>query len=286
METAICLHNVTKKYEGFTLDHISMEIPRGSIVGLVGENGAGKTTLLKCILQIINTDEGAVYVEGKEVNTLPGDWKKDVGVILTGVDFAGVLNAKEMGISMKNIYSNWQQDVYENYLRTFKIDSKKKIAEYSKGMKMKLNLALALSHGAKTLIFDEATSGLDPVVRDDILDILLDFIQDENHTVLLSSHITSDLEKVADYIAFIHEGRLQFFMNKDEILYRYGVVRCSGDDVQKLPEELVESIRKNSYGYEVLVSEKETIQQRFPNLIVDKVNIEEVILFMVKGERK
>lgn len=286
MESAICLHNVTKKYEGFTLDHINMKIPKGTIVGLVGENGAGKTTILKCILQMISLDEGNIYMEGKAVDTLPKDWKKDVGVILAGMDFAGLMNACEMGIAMRNIYSNWQQGVYEDYLRKFKIDPKKKIMDYSKGMKMKLSIALALSHEANLLIFDEATSGLDPVVRDDILDILLDFIQDENHTVLLSSHITSDLEKVADYIAFVHEGTLRFFMNKDEILYNYGVVRCSKEDMECLPQELIQGVRKNGYGYEILVSEKEKIGQRFPEMILDKVSIDEMILFMVKGERK
>lgn len=285
MDTAICLHNVTKKYESFTLDHVTMEIPKGCIVGLVGENGAGKTTLLKAILNMIHLDEGQIYLDGTAVDRLPNDWKKNVGVILTGLDFAKSMNAREIGKVMAGTYENWQQTVYEQYLERFKIEPGKKIQKYSKGMKMKLHLAIALSHQAKLLIFDEATSGLDPIVRDDILDILLEFVQEEDHTALISSHIVTDLEKVADYIAFLHEGHLKFYMNKDEILYRYGVVRCSQLQYQQLPQELVKGVRKGNFSYEVLVSSKQEVQQHFPELVIDDAGIEDVILYLVKGER-
>lgn len=285
MENAISLHNVTKSYDGFTLDHITLDIPRGSIVGLVGENGAGKTTLLKCILQMIHMDNGSISIGGKPLGELPADWKEDVGVIMSGIDFASAMTADEMGKCMKLSYKNWQQDVFADYLRKFKIDGKKKIKDYSKGMKMKLNLAMALSHNAKLLIFDEATSGLDPIVRDDILDILLEFIQDESHAALLSSHITSDLEKVADYIAFLHEGRLKFCLNKDEMLYDYGAVKCSAADFERIPKEFIKGYRKNSFGYEVLIHDKQAFALTFPGLVLDNTSIEEIILFMVKGEK-
>lgn len=286
MDTAIRLHNVTKNYESFSLDHVTMDIPKGCIVGLVGENGAGKTTLLKAVLGMIHLDEGQIYLDGMSAGQLPNDWKKDVGVILSGLDFAGNMNAREVGKVMAGMYENWQQTVYESYLSKFKIEPAKKIQKYSKGMKMKLHIAVALSHQAKLLIFDEATSGLDPIVRDDILDILLEFIQDENHTALISSHIVTDLEKAADYIAFLHEGRLKFYMNKDEILYNYGVVRCSPSQYEKLPENLVKGVRKGQFGYEVLVSSKEEIRQRFPKFTVDSVGIEDMILYLIKGEKE
>lgn len=186
---------------------------------------------------------------------------------------------------MRSIYKNWNSQTYEKYLKDFKLDRKKQIKEYSKGMKMKLNLALALSHNARILIFDEATSGLDPVVRDDILELLLDFIQDENHTVLVSSHIISDLEKVADYIAFLHEGQMQFCMNKDELLYDYAVVRCSEEDYRKIPGSYVKRVRKNGYGCEVLISGRDRFEAEMPGYVIDKVTIENIILFWVKGER-
>ncbi len=286
MDAAICLHNVTKSYKDFTLDHITLDIPKGSIVGLVGENGAGKTTLLKCILQLATPEEGQIYIDDKPLSQLSGDWKNNVGVIISGIDFAGSMTGAEFGKTMEKIYENWEMDTYQAYLKDFKIDAGKKIKEYSKGMKMKLCLALALSHQAKILIFDEPTSGLDPVVRDDILDLLLDFIQDESHTVLISSHIISDLEKVADYIAFLHEGRLQLFMNKDEMLDKHGVIHCSAVEYDQIPEDYVKGIRKGQFCYEVLVSDRHKIQRELPGLTVDSASIEEIILFLVKGEKK
>ncbi len=286
MDAAICLHNVTKSYKDFTLDHITLDIPKGSIVGLVGENGAGKTTLLKCILQLATPEEGQIYIDDKPLSQLSGDWKNNVGVILSGIDFAGSMTGAEFGKTMEKIYENWEMDTYQAYLKDFKIDASKKIKEYSKGMKMKLCLALALSHQAKILIFDEPTSGLDPVVRDDILDLLLDFIQDESHTVLISSHIISDLEKVADYIAFLHEGRLQLFMNKDEMLDKHGVIHCSAVEYDQIPEDYVKGIRKGQFCYEVLVSDRHKIQRELPGLTVDSASIEEIILFLVKGGEK
>lgn len=283
MEAALSLKNVTKRYNQFTLEHITMDIPKGSIVGLVGENGAGKTTLLKTILQMTPIQEGEILVDGQKIEDLTPRWKDQIGVILSGVEFASRMSARELGNCMRCIYHKWQDDRFEKYLRDFQIDEKKKIKDYSKGMKMKLDLAIALSHQAKLLLFDEATSGLDPMVRDDILDILLEFIQDEEHTALISSHIISDLEKVADYIAFLHQGKLKFFMNKDELLYRFGVVRCTSEDYQKIPDTYVQGVRKNQFGYEVLILGREEFQKKYPGYTVDRTTIEEIILYYVKG---
>ena len=286
MEAAISLKNVTKKYENFTLDHITMDIPRGSIVGLVGENGAGKTTLIKAILQMNFIQEGEILLDGKRMEDAMPQWKDSAGVILAGVEFASRLNARQLGACMSKAYGHWQAETFEKYLTVFQIDRNKNIKDYSRGMKMKLDLAVALSHQAKTLIFDEATSGLDPVVRDDILDILLDFIQDETHTVLISSHIISDLEKIADYIAFLHEGKLQFYMNKDELLYQFGIVHCTADEYGNIPDTYIQGVRKNQFGCEVLVNHLQDFQKRYPGYHTERTSIENIILFYVKGEKR
>ena len=286
MDAAIRLKNVTKRYGDFTLDHITMDIPKGCIVGLVGENGAGKTTLLKAILQMVSIQEGEILLDGRPLADLAPQWKEQVGVILAGVEFAGRMNARQFGNCMRSLYRNWRDDQFEKYLKDLQIDAHKDIKDYSKGMKMKLDLAVALSHQAKILIFDEATSGLDPVVRDDILDILLEFIQDEEHTVLISSHIISDLEKVADYIAFLHEGKLQFFMDKDRLLYHFGVVRCTLEEYKKIPAEYVRGSRKSQFGCEVLICERERFLREYPGYVVDPADIEEIILYHVKGETR
>ena len=286
METTISLKNVTKRYADFTLDHITMDIPKGSIVGLVGENGAGKTTLMKAILQMNAIQEGEILLDGKRMEEAMPQWKDSAGVILSGVEFASRLNARQLGACMNQIYGHWQSETYEKYLADFQIDQNKNIKDYSKGMKMKLDLAVALSHQAKTLIFDEATSGLDPVVRDDILDILLEFIQDETHTVLISSHIISDLEKIADYIAFLHEGKLQFYMNKDELLYQFGIVHCTADEYGNIPDTYVQGVRRNQFGCEVLVNHLKDFQKRYPGYHTERTSIEDIILFYVKGEKR
>lgn len=286
MEAAVSLKNVTKHYDQFTLDHITMDIPKGSIVGLVGENGAGKTTLLKTILQMVSIQEGEILVDGRNIKELSPRWRNQAGVILSGLEFAAQMNARELGNCMRRLYRNWQDDQFEKYLNDFQIDQSKNIKNYSKGMKRKLDLAVALSHQAKLLLFDEASSGLDPVVRDDILDILLEFIQDEEHTALISSHIISDLEKAADYIAFLHEGKLKFFMSKDELLYRFGVVRCSPEDYRKIPDTYVQGFRKSQFGYEVLIQDREEFQRKYPNYMADRATIEEIIVYYVKGDAR
>ncbi|MCH1983222.1 ABC transporter ATP-binding protein [Ruminococcus sp. OA3] len=285
MGTAISLKNVTKHFDTFTLNNVTLDIPKGCIVGLVGENGAGKTTLLKLILQLFHCDGGEIRIDGVLMDELPVNWKNNVGAVITGLDFASGMCAVDVGKCMHSVFAGWQQETYEQYLKRFHIDPDKKIKDYSQGMKMKLNIIIAMSHNASLLIMDEATSGLDPVVRDDILELLLEFIQDEEHTVLISSHITSDLEKAADYIAYLDNGELRFCLNKDEMLYDYGVVRCTREDYEQLPKKHVKGVRRNHFEYEVLVENRMQIKSRFPKLAVDTTNIEEIILFMVKGER-
>lgn len=284
MEAAIRIEGLVKSYEKFSLDHITMEIPAGSIVGLVGANGAGKTTLIKCILGIIKKDAGEIYVDGEKLEEKDDDWKNQVGMVLAESNFHETMNAFQIGRIMENIFSQWDRGLYEKYLDDFKLEPKKLIKDYSRGMKMKLQIAVALSHRAKILIFDEATSGLDPLVRDDLLDILLEYIQDEENTVLLSSHIISDLEKVSDYIAFIQNGHLLFMENKDELLYHYGVGKCSKEDYSALDKKGIMRLKRGALGYEFLVRDKQEFLSRYPDMIMDAPDIEEVLLLLEKGE--
>ncbi|MCR2023130.1 ABC transporter ATP-binding protein, partial [Blautia pseudococcoides] len=263
MEAAIKIEGLVKSYEKFSLDHITMEVPKGSIVGLVGANGAGKTTLIKCILGIVKKDSGEIYVDGEKLEDKDHNWKNQVGMVLAESNFHETMNALQIGRIMENIFGQWDAGLYEKYLEEFKLEPKKLIKDYSRGMKMKLQIAVALSHKAKILIFDEATSGLDPLVRDDLLDILLEYIQDEEHTVLLSSHIISDLEKVSDYIAFIQNGKLLFVENKDDILYRYGVGKCSKEDYSTLDKEGIMRLRRGALGYEFLIRDRQEFMRSY-----------------------
>lgn len=284
MEAAIKIEGLMKSYEKFSLDHITMEVPKGSIVGLVGANGAGKTTLIKCILGIVKKDAGEIYVDGEKLEDKDPNWKNQVGMVLAESNFHETMNAYQIGRIMENIFFQWDAGLYEKYLEEFKLEPKKLIKDYSRGMKMKLQIAVALSHKAKLLIFDEATSGLDPLVRDDLLDILLEYIQDEEHTVLLSSHIISNLEKVSDYIAFIQNGKLLFVENKDDILYRYGVGKCSKEDYSTLDKEGIMRLRRGALGYEFLIRDRQEFMRSYPDLVVDAPDIEEVLLLLEKGE--
>lgn len=285
MEVAVKIDNLVKRYPDFTLDHVSMEIPKGSIVGLIGANGAGKTTLIKSILGIINKDEGRIFINGKEITDKDHAWKDKVGMVLAETTFHETMNAHQIGNIMKKVFRKWDAVRYHELLKSFQINEKKVIKEYSRGMKMKIQIAVALSHGAELLIFDEATSGLDPVVRDDLLDILLEFMQDENHTVLLSSHITTDLEKVSDYIAFIHKGKMYFMKEKDVILDNYGIAKCSKEQFAYADKSLGEYVRTMGFGTEMLVRDRYGFKEAYPEIAVDAAGIEDVMLFVEKGEK-
>lgn len=207
MTNALTISDVTKTYPGFKLDHVSFTVPEGTIVGLIGENGAGKSTIINASMGLIAKDEGRIVVLGDEA--LANATKEQIGVVFDGSNFPEMLTPRAIGHIMANIYQHWDDALFEQLLAQFGLPQKK-LKQFSKGMKMKFAIAVALSHHPKLLVLDEATSGLDPVVRDDILDMLLDFVQEEDHSVLVSSHITSDLEKIADYIVFLHEGRVAF----------------------------------------------------------------------------
>lgn len=283
MKYAIEVEGLVKKYDDFMLDHVSFRIPEGSIVGFIGENGAGKSTTIKAVLNLLHVDEGTIRILGKENGAKECEIKEQIGVVLDESYFPENLKLYQIAKILKNIYKNWEEEKFQDYCKKFKISDKKLYKEFSRGMKMKLSIAAALSHQTKLLILDEATSGLDPVVRNEILDIFLDFIQDEEHTIFLSSHITSDIEKISDYILLIHDGKILFFENKDELLYEYGMVHCSEEQLKKLDPTKILGMQKNAFETEVLVKNRRDLEKTERDLVVDPVSIEEILLYVVKN---
>lgn len=278
---AIEIKNLSKSYGDFTLDNITFNLPTGTILGLVGENGAGKSTTIKLIMHSISADNGTVSVFGQSNQSREFSLsKQDIGVVLDEAYFPEVLTAKNINMVMKNTYTNWNEETYSNYLNKFRLPLDRTFKDYSRGMKMKLSIAVALSHNPKLLILDEATSGLDPMIRDEILDIFNDFTRDETHSVLLSSHIISDLEKICDYIAFIHKGRLVMCEEKDVIMENHTIIKLSPDDFESIPTKAIVSKKKTYYGYEALIKKME-INNLFK---YEKTTLEDIILFMTKEE--
>lgn len=282
MDNVLEIKNLTKKYkDNVGIENISFNVPKGSIVGLIGRNGAGKTTIIKTILDIIKKDSGEIKIVGQD--KLEDHIKNNIGVVFDGDTFTESLNLIKLNNILKNIYVNWNEEVYFKYIDKMQLPLKKKFKEFSKGMKMKLSIIVSLSHNAKLLILDEATSGLDPVVRDEILDLFLDFIQDENNGILVSSHITSDLEKVSDYIVFIDKGKVIFFESKDKILYEYGILKCTEDELDKVDKRYILKQIKTNYGYNVIITNKEEIKKQYSNLVVDNCTIDELMVIYTKG---
>lgn len=284
MEAILQVENLTKQYADFKLDHVSFSVPKGTIMGLIGENGAGKSTTINAILDLIHKDEGTVTFWGQELSSSK-QYKEDIGVVFDGINFYDTLTPVQVGNISRIAYKQWDRDLYQGYLKRFHLPLDKEIKTLSKGMKMKLSLAVALSHQPKLLILDEATSGLDPVMRDDILDVFLDFVQDENHSILMSSHITTDLEKVADYITFIHQGKLLFCKTKDELRYRYGIIRCGAAIFDQIDKAYILAYRKEDYQWNVLVSDKEKARRKYKSAVVDDATIDDILLLYVKGEQ-
>ena len=284
MEYAIEVRNLTKEYENFKLENASFNVGKGTIMGFIGENGAGKSTTIKAILNLIKKDNGLITVLGKEINRNEKGIKNELGIVLNDGNFNEKLNVKAINKIMKNIYKRWD-DVFYKYIEKFNIDTSKKIEEFSKGMKMKLSIAIALSHKAKILILDEATSGLDPVARDEVLDILMEFIQNEENSILMSSHITSDLEKIADYITFIHNGKIIFSENKDKLIYDMGVVKCTEKQFKTIEVQDRMFYKKGIFNYEVLIDNRDEFSKKYPSLVINNSNLEEIMLFYIKGDK-
>ena len=284
-ENILEVRNLNKNYKGFKLKDINLTLPKGMIMGLIGENGAGKTTTIKAILNIINTDSGEIKIFGLDNKKEEKKIKQDIGVVLDDSFLSEYLNPIDINKIMKNFYQNWDEKLYFKYIDEFKLPKNKISKDYSSGMKMKLKIAVALSHHPKLLILDEPTSGLDPVARNEILDIFQDFIQDEEHAILVSSHITSDLEHIADYITFINNGEIVLTKTKDELLDRYGIVKCSEQEFKKINKTDYLKYKKNRYEYEILVENKNEFKRKYDIQIIDKPTIEEIMLIYIKGEK-
>lgn len=285
MENILTVENLSKEYEGFSLDEVNFQLPKGTIMGLVGENGAGKTTIIKLILNLIKKKMGRIQVFGLDNIEDELKIKSRIGVVLDECSFHDNLVARDISIIMKNIYDSWDKDLFLDYLSRFKLPKDKRIKEYSKGMKMKLSIAVALSHNPQLLILDEPTAGLDPIVRSEILDIFLEFIQDEERSILFSTHITSDLDKVADYITFIHNGGVIFSESMDGLAENYGIIKCGISDFNKIDRTDIVTYRKNNFGYEVLVTNKEKNRYKYKDLVMDNANLEDIMLFHIRGKR-
>ena len=282
MKNAIDIKGVSKAYRDFTLDSLTLSLPEGSIMGLIGENGAGKSTTIKLIMNAILPDSGSIEVLGMDNKSLEfAEAKEDIGVVLDEAYFPVSLNCKNVNKIMGLTYKKWDPDKYFGYIKKFGLPEKKAFKDFSRGMKMKLAIAVALSHDPKLLVLDEATGGLDPIVRDEILDIFNDFTRDESHSVLISSHIVSDLEKICDYIAFLHRGRLMFVEEKDLLYENYALVNMTKTQLSGMPKGSVLGSRENSYGAEVLM-----LRSDIPaGMVPERITIEDIMLYMAREER-
>lgn len=280
--TAIEIKNLTKSYKDFKLDNISLTLPMGCVMGLIGENGAGKTTTIKLITGLTAPDTGEIYVLGQNNKKGFTKVKENIGVVLDEAYFPEAINAKQVNNIMKSTFRNWDEKAYFRYIEKFSLPLKKPFKDFSRGMKMKLGIAVALSHNAKLLILDEPTSGLDPLIRDEILDIFFDFIKDENHAILISSHIVSDLEKLCDYIAFLHKGKLLLCEEKDRLLEKYGILKCRKEDLSNIRPEAIKGYRTGEYGTEALV-ERKAVPAGFK---LDRASVEDIFLYSVKPSKE
>lgn len=275
---ALEIKNLTKSYPGFTLDNLSLTLPSGCILGLIGENGAGKSTTIKLILDMIHKDSGTITILGQDNADNLRLTKEDIGVVMDEVGIPECLTPKQVGKVMRHTFRNWNADEYERLLRKFSLPDNKPFKDFSRGMKMKLGIAIALSHEAKLLILDEATSGLDPVVRDEVVELFLDFTRNEDHSILISSHIVSDLEKLCDYVAFLHKGKLLLCEEKDLLLARYGILHCTSQQFLTLDPRSIRYKKETPYGVQAMV-----LRDAVPEgLSVSPISIEELFVFMVK----
>lgn len=275
---ALEINNLSKSFADFKLDNLNLTLPSGCILGLIGENGAGKSTTIKLILNMLRKDSGSIKVLGRDNQDSFELTKEEIGVVLDEVGIPECLTAVQVGRIMENTFRSWDAAEYARILKKFSIPENKEFKDFSRGMKMKLGIAVAMSHGSRLLILDEATSGLDPVVRDDVLSMFIDFTRDEDHSILISSHIVSDLEKICDYIAFLHNGRLMLCEEKDRLQEQYGILHCSSEQLEAFDPAAVRFTKTSSYGTEAIV-----LREKAPaGTVLSPVSIEELFVFMAK----
>lgn len=285
-ENAVEIKGLTKRYDGFTLDNVSFDVPKGSIMGFIGQNGAGKTTTINALLNIVKKDEGEIKLLGLDSVKDEFEVKSQIAAVFDELPFDDRLNANDINKILREVFEQWSSETFFGYLDRFSLPRKKKFGKFSKGMKMKLQIASALSHNAKLLIMDEATTGLDPVVRNEILDIFLEYLQNEEHTILMSSHITSDLDKVADSVTFIDKGKLLISGYKDDILDSHGVLKCTKSDYKEIDPEDIISARLSDFGAEVMVADRAECSRKYSGAVIDPTTLEEIMIYYVNRSKK
>ncbi len=286
MSNVIEIEGLCKRYDGFAIENLDLSIPQGGIMGFIGANGAGKTTTIYSILNVIPVDAGRIQIFGKEYKKDEQEIKQDIGVVFDEMGYHEIMTPLQISRMMKSIYHNWSEMEFAKYLDRFGLPYKKRCGTFSRGMRMKLQIAVALSHGAKLLIMDEPTSGLDPVVRNEMLDIFQEFVEEEDHTILLSSHIIEDLERIADEIAFIDKGRILLADNKDVILEQHAILKGKKQDISKIRSEDMVGVKRSAYGVEILVQDAPACRRRYPEFLCEPASLEDIMLYYVSREGK
>ena len=286
IKSVVELKDVTKDYGDFKLNQVSFTVPEGSVCGFIGQNGAGKTTTIKLMLDVIKADEGEIRLFGESIGKDSARLREDIGVVFDEMGFHEFMTGRDINIMMKNIYKNWDEEMFFDYLKRFSLPSRKKCGDFSRGMRMKLQIAVALSHHAKLLIMDEPTSGLDPIVRNEMLQIFREFVIEEDHTILLSSHITGDLEKLADEVVFINAGKIVLAGNKDDILEKHGLLKCKKSELEKISEPLIVNVAPGTFGVEVLVNDRKACEKLYPQMVIEPASLEDIMLFYVNKDSK
>ena len=286
IKNVVELKGVTKDYGDFKLDQVSFTVPEGSVCGFIGQNGAGKTTTIKLMLDVIKADQGEIRLFGENIEKDSARLREDIGVVFDEMGFHEFMTGRDINIMMKNIYKNWDEDVFFDYLKRFSLPTRKKCGDFSRGMRMKLQIAVALSHHAKLLIMDEPTSGLDPIVRNEMIQIFREFVIEEDHTILLSSHITGDLEKLADEVVFINAGKIVLAGNKDDILEKHGLLKCKKSELEKISEPLIVNVAPGTFGVEVLVNDRKACEKLYPQMVIEPASLEDIMLFYVNKDSK
>lgn len=284
MENAIEIVNLSKDYKDFKLNNINLQVKTGTVMGFIGQNGAGKTTTIKSILNLVHNTQGTIHVFGLDVSTQAEQIKEDIGVVFDELGIPDILNCKKINSIMKSIYKNWDEKTFFHYIDIFSLPINKPFKKFSRGMQMKIQTAIALSHNAKLLILDEATAGLDPIARNEILDLLLEFMENAEHSILMSSHITSDLDRIADYITFIDRGKILLSDEKYNINEGHALVKGKLDELNNLPKEYLIYTRKNTYGAEALIRQPDTVKRIAPNLIYDSATLDDILYFYAKSK--
>ena len=286
IRNVIEINNLTKDYGDFKLDNISFSVPEGAVCGFIGQNGAGKTTTINLLLDIIRRDSGEIKLFGESIDNDSAALRENIGVVFDEMGFHEFRTATDLNILMKNIYRNWDEKKFLEYLKKFSLPSKKKCGSFSRGMRMKLQIAVALSHNAKMLVMDEPTSGLDPIVRNEMINIFREFVLEEDHTIFLSSHITGDLEKIAEEVVFIDGGKIVLAGNKDEILESHGILKFKKDEVEKVSSSLVVGCEMSSFGAEILVNDKASAEKLYPDMVVEPAALEQIMIYYVNAGKR